>query len=606
MGFVGGAEAVRNVLDGLRRLEYRGYDSAGIAAIADGSLRVARSAGKVATLCEKVERSGLVSSVAIGHTRWATHGAPTERNAHPHCDGAGRVAVVHNGIIENYAALREALTSRGHEFKSETDTETIAHLIGENVEGGMRQALDRALAALEGTYAIAAISPLEPDAIYAARRESPLCVGLGEGFTMLASDPLPIIPHTRRVVYLADGDVARLNAGGLAVWDRSGAPKDVEVRTLDWDPERAEKGGYDHFMLKEIFEQPWALRQTMKDRIDLARQEVVLDEIGIGVDELVRFDRVVVVGMGTAWHAGLIGRNMIERTARVPVQVDYAAEFRYGEPIVNERTLLIAVSQSGETADTIGAVREAKARGAHTLGIVNVPGSSIARECGSLLATRAGPEIGVASTKAFTSQILALYLFAIHLGRVRRSLPEDEARRRVRDVLGVSEGLQALLASRSEEIRRIALKYVDAKNALFMGRGTGYPLALEGALKLKEISYIHAEGYNAAEMKHGPIALIDERMPVVVLALAGRRYPKIRSNMEEVRARGGRLIALASDGDEDIRSVAEDVIYLRAESGIMNSILAAVPLQLFAYHIAAARGLDVDQPRNLAKSVTVE
>ena len=606
VGYTGRSDAVAAVLEGLARLEYRGYDSAGIALVSGGRLEVRRSAGKVAALGARVRGERLAAPCAIGHTRWATHGAPTEDNAHPHRDCSGRLAVVHNGIVENYARLRDELSSRGHRFASETDTEVIAHLVEERLDQGLLEAVRLAARELSGTYAFAVVSATEPGVICAARRESPLAIGLADGATMLASDPVPILAHTRRVIFLEDGQVARLEPSGVLVWNASGAEVRADVRTLDWDPERAEKGGYEHFMLKEIFEQPWAIRETVHGRVDLRREEAALGELGVAADRLRSFDRVVIVGCGTAWHAGLIGRNMIERTSRVPVQVDYAAEFRYRDPIVDERTLLIAISQSGETADTLGALREGRSRGAFALGIVNVPGSSIARECDALLPTRAGPEIGVASTKAFTSQIVALYLFAIYFGRLRGTLPEDESRRRVRDVLGVADGVQAFLSSHAEDVKRIALKYVGATNALFLGRGTGYPLALEGALKLKEISYIHAEGLHAAEMKHGPIALIDREMPVVVLALQGRRYPKIRSNIEEVRSRGGRVIAVASDGDTDIRTVAEDVIYLRAESGIMNSVLAAVPLQLFAYYIAAARGLDVDRPRNLAKSVTVE
>jgi glucosamine--fructose-6-phosphate aminotransferase (isomerizing) len=602
----GDGDAVAAVLEGLRRLEYRGYDSAGVAAIKDG-VEVVKSAGKVAALVEKVAAAGLVATTAIGHTRWATHGVPTETNAHPHCDCSGRIAVVHNGIVENYASLREELTARGHVLKSDTDTETIAHLVEEQLDKGLHEAVRLTAAALVGTYAFAVVSADEPDVIYAARRESPLVAGVGEGITMLASDPIPIVPHTKRVIYIKDGQMIRLSPGGIDLWTLEGERVEPVIETLDWDPERAEKGGFDHFMLKEIFEQPCSIRETIKGRIDLKSELTTLDdEIAVGFEKLLAFERVIIVACGTAWHAGLIGRNMIERTARIPVQVDYAAEFRYRDPIIDKQTLVVAISQSGETADTLGALREAKSRGAFTLGIVNVPGSSIARECDALLPTRAGPEIGVASTKAFTSQIVALYLFAIHIGRVRGTLATDDARRRVRDLLGVADGLQGFLSSRADSVRGIAMKYIGARNALFLGRGTGFPLALEGALKLKEISYIHAEGYHAGEMKHGPIALIDHEMPVVVLALQGRRYPKIKSNIEEVRARGGRVISIASEGDQEIHSISEDVIHMRAESGIMNSVLAAIPLQLLAYYIAAARGLNVDQPRNLAKSVTVE
>jgi len=608
VGFAGPSGAVDVVLEGLRRLEYRGYDSAGVAALGAGGLEIVRSVGKVAALAEKVGPLGREAGTAIGHTRWATHGTPTEMNAHPHCDCRRSIAVVHNGIVENYAELREELASRGHELRSDTDTEVIAHLIEEGLaeSGDMLAAMRFAMSRLTGTYACAVVFRAEPEAIWAARREGPLCVGIADGATLLASDAVPVLPHTREVVYLNDGDIARLVPGGVRVWDSSGAEAPARATTLDWDPDRAEKGGYDHFMLKEIFEQPWSLRETIRDRIDLGRGAVVLDEAGLAGDELRSFDKIVMVACGTALHAGMVGRNMLERTARVCVQVDNASDFRYRDPIVDSRTLVVAISQSGETADTLGAVREAKGRGARTLGLVNVPGSSIARECDHLLPLRAGPEIGVASTKAFTSQVAALYLFAIHLGYVRGRFAEADLARRVRDVVGVADGVGAFLFTHADDVREIALKYVDARNALFLGRGTGFPLALEGALKLKEISYVHAEGYHAAEMKHGPIALIDEEMPVVVLALKGRRYAKIRSNIEEVRARGGRVIALCSEGDNEIRSCAEGVIPIRAESGIMNSVLAAVPLQLFAYHIAAARGLNVDQPRNLAKSVTVE
>jgi len=604
------------VLAGLRKLEYRGYDSAGLATVADGKLSIVRAVGRVDALAEKVHTTDAKTHVAIGHTRWATHGRPNELNAHPHCDASGRIAVVHNGIIENYAELRKELSSIGVQFTSETDTEVAAKLIGKLYSGDLVAAVERAIARIEGTFAFAVISVNHPGLIVGARRGSPLAVGIDDttGDRLLASDAIPLLAHTRQVVYLDDEQIAVLEPGKLTL-RQNGKVIEPKIQEIRWSSEDAERGGYAHFMLKEIHEQPGSLRRLANTLVahpgaNLPGQEAVppkfnLDEFHVSDDALRKISRVVIIAQGTAFHAGLIGRNMIERTARIPVSVEYGSDFRYRDPVIDPSVLVIAVSQSGETADTLGAVRLAKERGCKTLAVINAVGSTIARESDGVVYMNVGPEIGVASTKAFTGQIAALYILAIHMGMVRGTLQPADAVRRVEDLMQVPGRVEEVL-SRADQVKVVAEKYKDATNALFLGRGTGFPLALEGALKLKEISYIHAEGYDAAEMKHGPIALIDAQMPVVVLALKGRRYDKIVSNIQEVKARGGKLIAIASHDDSDIGHLVDDVLKVHDDKGIMNSIVCAVPLQLFAYHIAVARGCDVDKPRNLAKSVTVE
>jgi glucosamine--fructose-6-phosphate aminotransferase (isomerizing) len=612
VGYTGPGPAVEVVLKGLAQLEYRGYDSAGLAALEDGRLQTVRTVGRVADLVRKASGRAWPSHCAIGHTRWATHGRVSEANAHPHGDSRGLLAVVHNGIIENYDSLRKELAARGFTFRSETDTEVAANLIASLYEGDLMEAVEKATARLVGTFAFAVVSPRHPGLIVAARRASPLAVGLCPDATLLASDAVPIVPHTRQVVYLEDEQVAALEPGRLALRQR-GRPVEPRPMEIRWSPEEVERAGFRHFMLKEIHEQPGALRKLVAMLLADAGAPgepggypvFRLEGLPMDDDELRRVSRIVIVAQGTAYHAGLIGRNMIERTARLPVQVEYGSDFRYRDPVIDPGVLVVSVSQSGETADTLGAVRLARERGCKTLGIINVQGSSIARASDGVIYMHVGPEIGVASTKAFTGQIAALYVLAIHLGRIRGTLPAPEARRRVEDLLQVPFRVEEVLAQ-AGRIEEVALKYRHAEHALYLGRGTGYPLALEGALKLKEVSYIHAEGYDAAEMKHGPIALIDEKMPVLFLALKGRRYEKILANIQEVRARGGRVIAIASHDDQEIQANAEDVLRVHDDRGIMNSIVCAVPLQLIAYYIAVARGCDVDKPRNLAKSVTVE
>jgi glucosamine--fructose-6-phosphate aminotransferase (isomerizing) len=606
IGCVGRTPAAAAVLDGLQTLEYRGYDSAGLAVIEDGKLRVERVRGRVADLRKRLGKKKLAGTAAIGHTRWATHGVPCEANAHPHSDCAGRVAVVHNGIIENHRALRKTLEAEGHKFTSETDSEVLAHLVERSLAGGsdLASALRRAMREVEGSAAVACVSADSPDVIVAARRGSPLAVGLAEGRQLVASDALPIVEHTRRILYLEDNELAVLTADGVELFDRDGLPVRREPTVIAWSAVAIQKEGYPHFMLKEIHEQPRAIEDTLRGRVSPGCTGVDFGE-ELSAKLFAGMDRMVIVGMGTSWHAGLIGRNMIERLARVPVQVDYAADFRYRDPVLDDKTLVLAISQSGETADTLEAVRLAKSMGVRTAVIANVVDSSLAREANGVLYTRAGPEVGVASTKAFTSQITALYMLAIRLGLERKTLVAAEAARRINNLCVTGRELRKVLEA-GGQVEKLAKKYAKARDFLFLGRGAGYPLALEGALKLKEVAYIHAEGYHAAEMKHGPIALVDENMPVLFLALKGRRYEKIMSNIQEVRARGGKVIAVASLGDDEIARHVDDVIHIPDEIGMMNAVLAAVPLQLLAYHVAVARGCDVDRPRNLAKSVTVE
>ncbi|HLB15646.1 MAG TPA: glutamine--fructose-6-phosphate transaminase (isomerizing) [Burkholderiales bacterium] len=604
VGYVGPKQATPLLIEGLKRLEYRGYDSAGVAVVVNGGLVVQKAAGKIATLESQLTKAILSGSTGIAHTRWATHGAPTTKNAHPHTDCADMVAIVHNGIVENSSALRTMLSERGHRFVSETDTEVIAHLIEQFYTGSLEDAVAAALRELEGAYGIAVISAREPDTIVAARQGSPLLIGIGHGENFVASDPSAVLAHTRSVIYLDEGEMAVIRPTGYQLKDRHAVPLTKEISQIDWDLATIERGGYQHFMLKEICEQPESVRNTLRGRLLEEEGTARLQGLNLNDDDLARIDRIVITACGTSWHAGLVGEYMLEEMARLPVEVEYASEFRYRNPIVNERTLVIVISQSGETADTLAAIREARRRGARTLGIVNVVGSTIAREVDGGIYLHAGPEIGVASTKAFTSQIAALAMFTLRLGRLR-ALSILQGREIVRALRKLPEQIEQVLAKR-EQIEQLAERYVRATNVLYLGRGYNFPVALEGALKLKEISYIHAEGYPAAEMKHGPIALIDELMPVIFIAPKDGVHGKIVSNIEEVRARGGRVIAVVTEGDTTITPLVDHVIAVPETMDMLTPILASVPLQLLAYYVAVRRGCNVDQPRNLAKSVTVE
>jgi glutamine---fructose-6-phosphate transaminase (isomerizing) len=604
VGYVGPRPAADILLEGLRRLEYRGYDSAGLAVLNGNGVRIRKAAGKIAALAELLEVEKPAGSVGIGHTRWATHGAPTTPNAHPHTDASGRIAVIHNGIIENASALRKVLAQRGHEFISETDTEVLAHLIGAYYQGSLEEAVAAALQDVDGAYGIAVISADEPDVVVAARNGSPLLLGVGENEWFVASDASAVLEHTRSVVYLDDGEMAVLTRDGYRVRNLVEEHVEKPVSQIEWDLATIERGGYPHFMLKEIFEQPESLANTLRGHLLDDRATSRLDGLNLSDEELRNFERVVITACGTSWHAALIGEYMLEELARIPTEVEYASEFRYRNPVVDGKTLVIAISQSGETADTLAAVREAKERGARTIGLVNVVGSSIARAVHGGLYLRAGPEVGVASTKAFSSQVATLALVTLRLARLRGMSEEDG--REFMAALRSLPGLVARVLERAPEMERLAELFAGATNALYLGRGVNFPVALEGALKLKEISYIHAEGYPAAEMKHGPIALIDENMPVVFIAPQDAVHGKIVSNIEEVKARGGRVIALASEGDEEIARLADASFPIPVTHDLLSPILTSVPLQLFAYYVAVRRGCNVDQPRNLAKSVTVE
>ena len=622
VGYVGNKRVVPVIIDGLRRLEYRGYDSAGIAVAGNGEgLQVRRAEGKLRNLEEAIRLKPLDGTYGIGHTRWATHGRPTEENAHPHRDCTGKIVVVHNGIIENYLQLKKQLLEEGHKFSTETDTEIIAHLIErylkQNADGNGRkntleEALRKSLKQMTGVYAIAAISVDEPNKIVAARNGPPAVIGLGKDEYFVASDVPAILYHTRDLFFLADGDLAVITPKGVKLTDFDGNAIERQVQHVTWDPIMAEKGGFKHFMLKEIFEQPRAVRDTTLGRVSLDSGKVFLDEMDIAEEEFKRTNKINIAACGTSWHAGQAGKFMIERLARVPVEVDYASEWRYRDPIVDKDAITMLITQSGETADTIAAMREAKAKGSKTIGICNVVGSMVTREANGTVYTHAGPEIGVASTKAFTAQLTALFLFALHLAEVRGEVSADEARTLISELQRIPGKLEALLAH-EEETEDLAKEFHRAQDFLFLGRGIHYPIALEGALKLKEISYIHAEGYPAGEMKHGPNALIDEDLPVVIIATKDEnnaesvlRYDKTLSNLKEVKARSGVVIAIATEGDEDIKESADHVLYVPKAPELLSPILEIVPLQLLAYHIAVRRGCDVDQPRNLAKSVTVE
>ncbi len=612
IGYVGAREASALLLDGLRRLEYRGYDSAGMAIVAAGGTRIVRCEGRIARLEERLDAEPLAGQCGIAHTRWATHGRPSETNAHPHRQG--KVSLVHNGIIENHLELRSRLTASGRRFDSETDTEILAHLVDEALTtspGGLREAVGRALASARGTWALCVVHDEQPGEIVVARQGSPLLLGLGgpnhgdpaaswENF--VASDVAAILSHTRSVIDLEDGDTAILRCDGVEIFDAEDKRVDRTIRTVHWSPSVAEKAGFKHFMLKEIHEQPQAITDTLLGRISLESADVDFGEARIA-DAALR--KVTLLGCGTSWHAALAGKYLIEGLARIPVEVDLASEFRYRNPLVGPQDYVVAISQSGETADTLAGLKEAARLGAETLAICNVNGSSIARAAQATIYTHAGPEISVASTKAFTTQLCVLTLLAIHLGRRNGKLSRERALQLLHGLRAIPEAVEQVLGQRAT-IRILARRYIHARDVLYLGRGLGYPVALEGALKLKEISYLHAEGYASGEMKHGPIALVDETVPVVMVALKGSGYEKVLSNLSEIRARGGRVIALATVGDAHIGDLADEIIMVPDVATELQPILASVPLQLFAYDIADIKGTDVDQPRNLAKSVTVE
>jgi glutamine---fructose-6-phosphate transaminase (isomerizing) len=615
VGYIGPKKVVPVVIEGLRKLEYRGYDSAGIAVVNDGKLEVRRAPGKLRNLEEALRKSPIEGTYGIGHTRWATHGRPTEENAHPHRDCTGQIVVVHNGIIENYLELKEQLQREGHKFVTETDTEIVAHLVEKNSKNApLEEAVRCSLKELRGIYSLVFMSAKDPHKIVAARMGPPSVIGLGDGEFFVASDIPALLEHTREIFFLADGDIAVLTQQGVCVMDHDGRPVKRPAQHVAWDPIMAEKGGYKHFMQKEIFEQPRAVRDTLLGRISQDTGKIFLDDMQITEQQFREFNQVRIVACGTSWHAGLAGKFMIERLARLQVEVDYGSEFRYRDPILDGKTLTVCISQSGETADTLAGQREAKLKGSPTLAICNVMGSMVTREAAGTILTHAGPEIGVASTKAFTSQLTALLLLAAHLGQVRGQLSGEAAKALLQEFTRIPHKIETVLQGDETGLyEALARQFFRNTDFLYLGRGIHYPIALEGALKLKEISYIHAEGYPAGEMKHGPNALIDENLPVVVLATHDEsdpdsvtRYEKSVSNIQEVRARDGIVVSVVTAGDHLAREASTHVIEIPPAPELLSPLLEIVPLQLLAYHIAVRRGCDVDQPRNLAKSVTVE
>jgi glucosamine--fructose-6-phosphate aminotransferase (isomerizing) len=610
IGYIGAKPVVPVLLDGLRRMEYRGYDSAGVAVVSPEGIALRRSAGKLANLEHTIRIEPVDGGYGVGHTRWATHGRPTEENAHPHRDCTGRIVVVHNGIIENYLDLKRELQAQGHEFKTETDTEIVAHLVEREMRtDGLENAVRRALTSLRGMFALVLVSVEDPEKIVAVRNGPPIVVGFGADEFFVASDIPAILTHTRDVVFLADEEMAVITRSGVQFTDYLGREVSKTTQRVLWDPIAAEKGGHKHFMLKEIYEQATAARDTILGRVSLDRGRIFLDDVNLSEAASRSVEKVAIIACGTSWHAGLVGKHLIEAMAKVPVEVDYGSEYRYRNPIVAKNELVIVITQSGETADTLAALREARRKGARSIAVCNVIGSMATREADGTVYTYAGPEIGVASTKAFTSQLVALQLFALYLAQVRGSLTTEDIRRHIGELLQIPQVLEhAIRASAVTE--RVAEKFYNRTNFLFLGRGINYPIALEGALKLKEISYIHAEGYPAGEMKHGPIALIDERMPVVAIAPNDHVFEKMIGNVQEAKARGASVIAITTEGDARMAGVLDandDVILpMPATTALLTPIVMTIPLQLLAYHIAVRRGCDVDQPRNLAKSVTVE
>lgn len=610
IGYIGSKPVVPVLIEGLRKMEYRGYDSAGVAVVSPEGISLRRSAGKLVNLENVIESDPVSGMYGVGHTRWATHGRPTEENAHPHRDCTGRIVVVHNGIIENYLELKRELQAQGHVFTTETDTEIVAHLVEREMKAdGLENAVRRALKIMRGMFAIVLVSVDDPEKIVAARNGPPIVVGLGDKEFFVASDIPAILSHTRDVVFLGDGEMAIITRSGVEFTDYDGRAVSKTTQRVLWDPLMAEKGGHKHFMLKEIYEQPTAARDTILGRVSLEQGLVFLEELNVSDETLRAIEHVSIIACGTSWHAGLVGKYLIESLARVPVEVDYGSEYRYRDPIVSKNTLAIVITQSGETADTLAALREAKRKGASSVAICNVVGSMATREADGTVYTHAGPEIGVASTKAFTSQLVALQLLALYLAQVRRSLTESEIQRHIGDLLQLPQLIEQSVKA-SSAIERVAERFYNRTDFLFLGRGINYPIALEGALKLKEISYIHAEGYPAGEMKHGPIALIDERMPVVAIAPDDHVFEKMIGNVQEAKARGGSVIAVTSDGDDRLNEILDPdkdvVIQVPRTTPFMTPILMTIPLQLLAYYVAVRRGCDVDQPRNLAKSVTVE
>ncbi len=604
VAYIGQQEATPILTEGLKRLEYRGYDSAGLAVIRDGKLTIRRAVGRISALEERLDNEVQQAQVGIAHTRWATHGAPTEDNAHPHRDATGKLALVHNGIIENYRVLSQYLKTQGIELETDTDTEVLAKLVGHLYEGSLEDAVREALREVRGTFGIAAVHTDEPGVIVAARRGSPLIVGVGQDEFIIASDAAAIIQHTSQVIYLSDNEIAVVGDGGFRSTTLEAAPVSKEVEEIEWTLEQLELGGHQHFMIKEICEQPESIRNAMRGRLDLDASRIVLGGLANVTRELTRTKRIILTACGTAWHAGMIGEYLIEQIARIPCETEYASEFRYRNPIIDDGTTIIAISQSGETADTLAALREAREKGALAIGIVNSVGSTIARETDAGVYLHVGPEIGVASTKAFVGQVTVLSMIAAMLGR-RRHMSHADCDTYLRALAQVPDLIERTLAV-SDQTREIAQQYIERSNWLYLGRGIQYPVALEGALKLKEISYIHAEGLPAAEMKHGPIALINEGMPVVIITPRGHWYDKIINNVEQVRSRGGSVIAVATEGDKQIEKLADHVIFVPDLPEELQPLLTVIPLQLLAYHAAVLRGCDVDKPRNLAKSVTVE
>lgn len=602
VAYIGNRKAKDLLVEGLKRLEYRGYDSAGVAIIEENKILAIKSVGRIASLEEKIKKD-YKGTVGICHTRWATHGEPTVNNAHPHLSCDGKIALVHNGIIENYGEIKEKLLKKGHKFVSDTDTEVLTHLIEDLYKGDLLESVRQALTLVRGAYGIAVISETEPDRIIAARMGSPLILGVGKDENFIASDVSAFLGHTNQVVYLNDGDLVDVKKNNFHLYDVSNNKKDAEISSVDWSLEESEKGGYDHFMLKEIMEQPDVIRSTSRGRIIMGEGNVRLGGLTDVIDRLCGIKRIIIVACGTARYSGLVGEYMIEEYAGIPVEVEYASEFRYRKPIIDKETAVIAISQSGETVDTLAAIREAKMQGALTLGIVNVVGSTIARETDAGVYNHAGPEVAVASTKAFISQITVLVLITVMLGR-QRGMSEAEGRNILESLMDIPNILEGVI--KNKEIRKIAKKYKDFNHFMYLGRKYSFPLAEEGALKLKEISYIHAEGYASGEMKHGPIALIDDKFPTFAIIPDDSVYEKGFSNLMEIKARGGKIIALTTKGKKEMENLADDVIYIPKSLEVLTPLLAVAPLQLFAYHVSVEKGLDVDKPRNLAKSVTVE
>lgn len=603
VGYIGDKAPKSILYSGLAKLEYRGYDSAGIAILEDGEIKVRREVGKLAALGEMLKNEKIGGNIGIGHTRWATHGKPTVENAHPHVDCKNEIVLVHNGIIENYRELKEELIKKGHKFLSQTDTEVIVHLIEEYYTGNLFAAVQKAGKYLEGAYAIAVYTKNEPDKIVVARKGSPLVIGVGKGENLIASDIPAVLEYTKNVIFLDDGELAVIEKNTIKITDLDGKIKEKEIKKIDWSVDMAEKGGYKHFMLKEIYEQPRVVEDTLRGKI--VENSVNLEEMKLTDKELQNIERVTVVACGTSYHAGLVGKYILEKMVKIPVEVEVASEFRYRDPILSDKNLVIVISQSGETADTLAALREAKKKGAKVIGIINVVGSTITRESDGTIYTNAGPEMGVASTKAFVSQLVAIYLLMLYLGEKRGVLSEEERKVIINNLREIPAMIDDIL-NRDSEILRASEEFKDVHSLMYIGRNINYPIALEGALKLKEISYIHAEGYPAGELKHGPIALIEEKVPTVAIAVKSDTYDKIISNIQEIKARSGKIIAVATDGDNRINDYADVVLRVREIDELFSPILTVLPLQLLGYHIADKRGLDVDKPRNLAKSVTVE